>query len=295
MAIVLVACLFAAKFFPHWLVHTDEIHLFVSFWAPPTNKVVPHRAEVEAAIAVNLANPFISVIHVLLETTEEDFGCPDAQTAILSRMARSTELLQHARFACREFVTKVSYYDMFSESIKATPRNGIAIVANADQVFDETLRLLQALKSDTVALISDRGLNDDELTPRMISTHYQRLILNFEQFASPVQGECKYYRSQRKLWRAFIFRHELVRFDRSNFRDMRTGERLMPDQPHSHMAVLNQLLRLPQFMRAVQLCEYVRMWHFHSYVDNSSKTPIPIESSYSLPENCVTLTSCLAR
>jgi len=293
VAIVTAACVLAASFLPQRLVQTAEIHLFVSFWAPPTDEVVPHRAEVEAAIAVNLANPHVSVLHVLLETTA-DFGCPDAQNAILSRMARSTALLQHARFVCREFITKVSYYDMFTESIKATPWNAIAIVADADQVFDETLQVLQPLKSHTIAVISDRGLNDDELTPQSTLATYATLV-NFALTAEPVQGECKYYRSQREAWQAIIFRHQRVLFDQNDFRDMLTGELLAPHQPRVHQAVLNKLLRLPQFKRAVQLCEYVRMWHFHRHVDNRARTSVPVASSYSLPEGCVTLASCLER
>ena len=286
MAIVTAACLFAAKFLPRRLVQTAEIHLFVSFWAPPTDKVVPHRAEVEAAIAVNLANLHISALHVLLETTE-DFGCPDAQTAIFSRMARSAALLQRARFVCREFITKVSYYDMFTESIKATPWNAIAIVANADQVFDETLRNVRSLSSHIVGVVSTRGF-DPHLRLSAV-TQYKSLMGKSGQ-ARPLR--CV-HGIPRMSWDAFIFKVEQARVQREWFTDEESGEPFPMNQNGAENAALNGLLATSHFKKAFNLCDYVHLWHFHSeastHVNSSEKF---VAHMYSTPDACLSLHGC---
>ena len=265
-----------------------QLHLFVSFWAPSAH-IVPHRDEVAAAIAANLANSHLSAVHVLLEASD-DFTCRESALVLVELLERSGQK-QQASLKCKEFYgEKLTYYDIFKESKQNSGKNTITIVANGDMVFDASVRRVLGLKKHVLGVVSTRGLHP-QMTPSHIRTQYDRLV---GKPITDIYNRCEAPWGNRLSWDAFIFRAGSLSLDFDAFTDELYSRPFVMNQNGAENSALNALLSSSRFSRATNLCNFVHMWHFHTqprtHVNSSEEF---VHHMYSWPQDCSTLLDCL--
>ena len=100
-----------------------------------------HVHEIEQSICANLMNGHVAKMVMLFEGT--DAGCKQMQLRFPSR-----------KLVCRSLPYQPSYKDLF-RAANHLPAGTISIVANADVVFDSTLRLLwpEALRATPTVFV----------------------------------------------------------------------------------------------------------------------------------------------
>ena len=275
-----------------------ELHLLVNLWAPSL-KVSPHRAEVIAAITSNLLNPHFNVIHVVLEATQ-DYHCGHVEEDVNGILKHSEEVAIK-KLRCQErFSIQIAYVDMFSvaKTIATGPHKWISkkdivlVLANADMVFDDSVRHLLSLKPDILAVIATSGLKP-RLGPKYVKELYERFVSNG--IAKPLINRCYDLEAQKRTsWDAFVFSPHRLKVVRESFLDLTTTTPYVMYQNGAEAAALNSILRHSAFKCVHQLCDHVRMWHFHT----EEKTHFNlseefVEHEYSWPSECGSLSACM--
>uniref|UniRef100_A0A6U0GXB3 Uncharacterized protein n=1 Tax=Micromonas pusilla TaxID=38833 RepID=A0A6U0GXB3_MICPS len=277
------------------LLPQKELHLVVSFWAPSL-KPVPHRAETEAAIALNTANPYISTVHVFLEATI-DFHCSDVESRVEGLLQKAQHVRQAAELDCHEQSAQLSFFDMFlfAKSVDAGDSNRIVILANADMVFDSTVVHLRGLNPSVLAIIATRGFGSASGT-RQIRKFY-RTVMKSKAKAIPNRCYNLHQRGKKECrgsWDAYAFEPSRLKLSLTDFLDERSGRPFVMHQNGADPSALNALLTLSHFNHVHQLCDYVKMWHYHSegktHFNNSE---MPVFHEYSFPAECATVRGCL--
>lgn len=270
---------------------SSDIRLLISWWAP-TLKYAPHLREVEAAIVLNLSNKHLAVVHLILETTPE-YRC----SAVEKRFAESfskTKLRQAARLECEEHTSsKLTYFDMFTTAKSLNHfENTIVILANADMVFDSSVRHFAEMSSNVLGIVSTSGFRLDD-GQQDLQALYGKIV---GKQIGPAPDRCyelKVYEC-RGSWDAFAFHPSRLRLNAEAFLDGRSGKPFVMYQNGAEAAALNALLNQSTFSKVYQFCDYVKMWHFHS----EEKTHFQSSESfvvhhYSWPAECHVLRECL--
>ena len=273
---------------------TPGLYLVVSFWAPSL-KPVAHRSEVEAAIVLNIANEHISAVHVAFEASE-GYRCGHVERRF-SLLLRKARLTKRGEFNCENhFSRALSYYDMFAtaKGLETDENDRVVILANADMVFDSSIRHLAKLHPDILAVISTRGFGP--LGPRKFQNVYRRLhekpvqttINRCYDLSSGEGGGC------RGSWDAFAFRPSRLTLSYDAFLDEKTQAPFVMHQNGAEPAALNALMIKSKFSEARQLCDHVKMWHLHSEnKTHYNSSELSVFHLYSFPVECATLTQCL--
>lgn len=107
-----------------------DIHLIVSYYVVDSIKKARHQRELDACLLTNLANPYISYVHVLLE----DQAHVEAITSILPEML-ATKLRLYLIGHRATFKDAFDYANVHLS-------NQVCILANADVFFEHSLSRL---------------------------------------------------------------------------------------------------------------------------------------------------------
>jgi len=194
--------------FPSTSLHDNQnrISLIISFWAEHEleNKQqqeqqqkphAAHRQEVEAAMLVNLQNPHLDQLVVILDSVRE--GTTNCQTfvdhmtqrfnsipqAVSVSTSTSASLLRKKgksnllKLACIERTQgQPTYFEMFHyATYHPAVTSNIVIVSNTDQVFDETLSQAKPMANDTIFVVSTRGYEANRV-PDSVRNQYLSLV-----------------------------------------------------------------------------------------------------------------------
>lgn len=118
-----------------------EIHMLVSLYLPEPDlehQEHAHVREMLAAFNVNLENPVITSIHVLLEAPGRNCSAlPDAVDKAINRRLTVEDL---DRVHCKTVAEQPTYADFFQYANTSMSKTGVVLLANADIVFDGSLR-----------------------------------------------------------------------------------------------------------------------------------------------------------
>jgi hypothetical protein len=298
-ATVLCAVLAAYFFFTStWVNSNNEMNfrgsetkmgLLVNCWAPSL-KVSPHREEVVAAISANIANTHIAEVYVILQTTET-YGCSDLERDVFSLGLRLPSK-PRKKLVCRSHDEQlISYYEMFQVADEITKSRALSvmIVANADMVFDDSVRHLKRLAPDVLATIATQGLSSEQhewssKTYEILTQNTSRQIVN-RCYDLAVQN--------RTSWDAFAFNPRVGRLAVENFVDKNTRKPFPMNQNGAEAAALNGLWKTSRFRCAIQMCDHIKMWHFHTQPKTHNGDERFVELAYSWPSDCGGIDSCV--
>jgi len=129
------------------LVAPPEVHLLVSLVLRGSGQDHPHTQEMLAAFQANLENPDITSIHLLLETPGR-YGrsCAALPAAMRNATGKSLEPSDFGRVTCSTWTRQPTYADFFRYANSSMSSTGNIVLANADIVFDGTVRRMRQLK-----------------------------------------------------------------------------------------------------------------------------------------------------
>jgi len=100
-----------------------------------------------AASQANLGNPYITSVHVLLEAPGRSGGsCAALPAAMQSATGMVVSPSSFGKMTCRMWSRQPTYADLFRYANSSMSRAGNIVLANADVVFDETLRRMKQLQ-----------------------------------------------------------------------------------------------------------------------------------------------------
>jgi len=179
-----------------------------------------------------------------------------------------------------------------SKTLDAGVGDVIVILANADMIFDDTVRHLQLLSTEVLTVIATSGLK-----PGLGPTNVKDLYERFMGLGSmkPLINRCYDLQVQKRTsWDAFVFNPLRLRVVRDAFVDTKTLSPYVMYQNGAEAAALNSVMQHSDFNCVHQLCEHVNMWHFHTEAKthyNSSEDFVA--HPYSWPTECSSRNGCL--
>jgi len=123
------------------------VHLLTSLVLRGRRQDHPHVREMLAAFQANLRNRYVTSVHVLLETPGRPGGlCAALPAAIQSVTGMGVSPSEFGKITCRVWSRQPTYADLFRYANSNMSRTGNIVLANADVVFDETLRRMKQLQ-----------------------------------------------------------------------------------------------------------------------------------------------------
>ena len=257
-----------------------ELHplaLLVTTWDSGSGKGSRHEEESLSAVVLNSVNCHIDRLHIVHETT--NISCWELMHKVEHKRTR----IQHrcsAKLTCEIRHERVTYYHMLHTTKRKIFSNYVTIVANADQVFDETVEQLRYLNSATLTVIATQGLGLQE-TPSYLVDDYHLLTGAhlYDVFYSKavddlveasgldvevhVKNRCR-QRTPRFSWDAYAFHPESVRMDKKLFKQ-RDGDLYMNQLGAENVALRALVHASSRIERVTQSCDFVNLWHFHAH------------------------------
>lgn len=253
------------------------IIILTSFWAP---RFHDHEAEVKAAIAANLVNEDVFRVHILFEANQ-DFGCVQFKSDLRDSTTELTSTVM-TKLACTNWYHgQPTYFDMFHFAREQLHGTDIVILANGDMVFDHTVATLKTLTPSSMVVIATSGL-DRLRTPPVLLQFYERAVVR------PIQevvSRCYLDGSPRTSWDAYAFHPAALSVSQDDFKDMRTGELFTMNRNGAENAALEAVSRNSSIRQYSQICDHVKMWHFHTS-PKMHKSEIGVKHNQLRPDSC---------
>lgn len=245
-------------------------------------RLAMHANETMAAIAVNSINCQFTFIHIIYQSTHKN--CQD----VLNEIEVYRSLLHHACFlalSCELHARQPTYLEFFQVAKQPRFSNTITIVANADQVFDETVGKLKRLSSTTLTVISTHGLHHEPQEPAQRQLLQYYAILTRSEFASVVQRQLEpaqfllketglqinvavtnrcHSKDPRYSWDAYAFHPENIDLHEKFFRQ-KDGQLYMNQLGAENVALRALTQQSSRIKKITQTCAEVNLWHFHAY------------------------------
>lgn len=151
---------------------------------------------------------------------------------------------------------------MFSLVLAQVASIDIAIIANADMVFDDSIGLARHLQNKQVAVLATSGLRK---APKLVHDfHRQHIVHNVEDEDSLAPSRCYEPPTERTSWDAFIFHPTDVEIIHDAFIDEATGLPFFMNQHGAENAALYAILSSRLKLQAIQACDFITMWHLHT-------------------------------
>lgn len=280
---------------------SDEVHvvkqtrlwLFNTFWLP--DKTITHQQEVELAFLLNVANKDIHTIYFAFERPHGDMGC-EHLLRHLAELVRAKAVQDSAQIRCSAYAKQPTYLDMFHLALAQVPSRDVAIIANADMVFDESIRRACQLRKNQVAVLATSGLSE---APKSVHDFYRRhFIHNIEDLESLAPSRCYEPPTERTSWDAFIFHPTDINLIDNAFIDEATGLPFFMNQHGAENAALHALLLSSRRLHAIQACDFIKMWHLHTapkthFNDSDAFITAPAAAPrYGFVHRCDSFASC---
>lgn len=286
---------------PQPLVTTSMYDVNVSyvttFWAKiRRTEMHPHRQEVEAALLANIYNPHFDQVVVFLdrEFVKGSEVChhfrmkmKNLSLRLFSMTEDEADKFLWAKLTCVDVYSgQPTYYQMFKNAVSDYVTGDIVVMANADQVFDETMAYARHLHPEVLAAIGTRGYND--LISADADYYYKEIVgREHPQYLEPdnmkerAPDNCINIPGSVDTW---IFHKSKLKdtlrpepFQRRN----RGGklEYFYMNQNQAENAALWALNECYEFQSYYNACDKIHSWHFHL----TPKTHHDVKSWYRVP------------
>jgi len=126
------------------LASKPRLNLLTTVYLPKVGHEIGHTREVLAALAVNVENPLIATVHVLLEAHSGNCSVLKG----LMENATKRRLTRFPKVICTEISHQPTYSSLFEYANSSIPE-GLVMLSNADVAFDETLALMPDVNATT--------------------------------------------------------------------------------------------------------------------------------------------------
>jgi hypothetical protein len=245
------------------------------------NDVHPHRKEIMAAILANIMNPYIDQVVVFLDGVHEGRNCEkliDEFKMLYNDFMRSDYMDQPTRVEkLHELTVKLtcvnvysgqpSYYEMFDNTLHNAVLGDVVLLANADQVFDESIILARHLNPDVMVVLGTRGWVD--WIPSQVQRIYEKIV--GKQYIDAIPGAKKHEDRCLKTLKSYdtwIFHKEQLRgkLEERHFLRLAADDTLKPfymNENQAENAALWSVLQCHPFTSVLNACNRIHTWSFH--------------------------------
>mmetsp|Transcript_96394 Transcript_96394/g.251210 ORF Transcript_96394/g.251210 Transcript_96394/m.251210 type:complete len:342 (-) Transcript_96394:39-1064(-) len=246
----------------------DSIGLLTTIFLGLFDHRRSHEREVLAAFAVNVANPLISAVHVLLEAHPKRIGGDCSGLRGLLEDASSREVPQFHKVICVQVTERPMYGDLFTYADTRMPV-GRVIISNADVVYDETLAQLPELEEHV-------GVHLLSIKPPPYEGAFKEVFGH--QCPKEPYGTSTSCLWHTRSWDAYVFRTPLPA-NLTESHNLQFPMSWMSSEFYMASALLDSGMKL------TNPCMFVHAYHWHCFGDkmhatfDKSKLP-PIKNKY---------------
>jgi hypothetical protein len=241
----------------------------------------PHRLEIKAALLANILNPHFDQFVIFLDGISEEESCVHflegmrelslqlGDVSVL-RMFNNIQADSFSRVTCVGISGgQPSYYQMFQNAFHMKVTGDIVVLANADQVFDDTISLARNLNPEVLAVLGTRGFS--ETMPPTIKSIYDTLVnTDYVTDLEQRNGEWNTDMCRETLfsWDTYIFHKSKLmgRLNSENFKRLNTNNELVPfymNEMGAENAALWAVKQSYPFTSIYNACDRIHSWHFH--------------------------------
>ena len=258
-----------------------KVSYVTTFWAKiRRTEMHPHRQEVEAALLANIYNPHFDQVVVFLdrEFVKGSEVChhfrikmKNLSLRLFSMTEDEADKFLWSKLTCVDVYSgQPTYYQMFKNAVSDYVTGDIVVMANADQVFDETMAYARHLNPEVLAAIGTRGYND--LISADADYYYKEIVgREHPQYLEPANmkerapDNCINIPGSVDTW---IFHKNKLRetlrpepFQRRN----RGGQVnwFYMNEMGAENAAMWALNECYQFQSYYNACDKIHSWHFH--------------------------------
>jgi len=253
-----------------------------SFWAERRGVVNhPHRLEIRAALLANILNPHFDQVVIFLDGVSEEASCSHFLEEMMELSLQLGEVLDQQIFNIQadpfSRVTCVgvqgaqpSYYQMFQNTFHHKVTGDIVVLANADQVFDDTISLTRYLNPEVLLLLGTRGFSN-KMPPT--TKYFYDTLVHIDYVADLEQHETGEWntdmcRETMLSWDTWIFHKSKImgRLNSENFKRLNQNDEFVPfymNDMGAENAALWAVQRSNLFASIHHACDDIHSWHFH--------------------------------
>ena len=248
-----------------------------SFWAEPVTSseknMSSHRAEIEAALLVNLDNPYFHQVVVILDSSSKDANCTHFESRMLDLQTQYFAQRRNQSVPTEELPVltcvdrsegQPTYFELFQYATSHVVTGEVVVFSNADHAFDNTVRWARYLKPTSVLVLTTWGYNQTTV-PSVVQDHFELRSAHHPWNTRTVPKRCRVTRSS---WDTYIFHKSMIqgRFKREDFtRETLDGNRtsFYMNERGAENAALHGLLMNISNATDYQACALIQSWHFH--------------------------------
>ena len=281
LTIILLACKCALQRSAYRQQEDQQVCLLTTMWND-LHRNVEHLREIKHAIELNVRNPFINFVHVVLDGAERQEACDKLHAEV----HHATGI--HDKFNCVvHHGSQPTYLEMFQYSQSIRTQNCVVILANADMVFDATVRYAAKVNPDTICTIATKGYGGilKEETLELDEDHTNTSVL--------MPNRCYTNKEPRSSWDAYIFHPKSIRLQSRDWVDEHTFKQFSMNQLYAENSALHALLKNSKKVRkAYQVCDFVNMWHYHFAPKTYNVTSKWVQHLGYIAGDCPNLKAC---
>jgi hypothetical protein len=267
-----------------------KVSYVTSFYAShqPGGEVAnPHRQEIKAAILANIHNQHLHQIVVFLDGVSAQSNCihfilemrelnikymstttTSTTSSVLMKEQEETQEDVLSKLTCIDVHTgQPTYYDMFQNTLHKDVLGDVIILANADQVFDNTISVVRDLNPYVLVVLGTKGFGYN--IPPKIKYFYDILVgTNYVDNTEMQQSNKDMCKKTRYSWDTWIFKRVAIRdrLKEHDFQRMNTNNENVSFYMNENGAENAALWALQQsfpFTSVYNACDVIYSWSFH--------------------------------
>lgn len=268
------------------VVRTDssqpKVSYVTSFWAQERgSEVHPHRLEIRASLLANILNPHFDQVVIFLDGVKETASC-DLFLRGMVQLSRTLDLSLFPTAADNhvDLFSKVTcvgspngqpnYYRMFMNAVSDYVTGDIVVMANADQAFDDTMKLARSLNPEVLISLGTRGYSDfippeaDYFYKQIVGkVHPQYLDPKNERQKTPdicmtIPGSIDTWIFHKNKLKETLRPEPFQRLNRGGKKEF-----FFMNEMQAENAAIWALNQCYQFQSYYHACEDIHSWHFH--------------------------------
>lgn len=225
-----------------------NISLLTSIFLEPLDMRRTHEMEILAAFATNVENPFISNIHVLLESKRDD-NCSGLRGLLEKAISKyqNRSLTQYHKVECVEVHQRPLYGYFFRYANTSMGYGTQVMISNADVVYDETLAQLPPVEAGL-------GVHLMSVMPPPYEGAFRDTFHMWCGGKAIRERRCE---KKTRSWDAYVFRTPLP----ARLKDF--DLEFPMSVPTSEFYVAGALLE--SGLKLTNPCMFVHAWHWHCF------------------------------
>ncbi|KAL7517759.1 hypothetical protein ACHAWX_002652 [Stephanocyclus meneghinianus] len=253
-----------------------------SFWAESRENTTPnpHRREIEAALLVNIHNPYLDQIVVFLDgvskaaTTCDHFLQDMRQLNAKIGLTTLERMDPFSKVVCVNIPgDQPNYFQMFNLTLHDAVSGDIVVLANADQVLDDSISMARSLNPNVLVVLGTRGFPLNEIPP--IIKHFYVTLVGDRHLPKEEQVRARNRNNPDDMcatnpysWDTWIFDRNALqgRLKEEHFQRPLASKKMLTfsmNEMGAENAALWALQQTFPFSSLYNACDKIRSWSFH--------------------------------